>query len=159
MAENLNFNAEGSKCYNNEEANCNTYGRLYTWASREDVCPAGWHLPSDAEWNTLGENVGGLSTAGNKLKAISNLWYAGASGQFAGANTDDYGFSALPGGYYETAVGASGFANLGRDGSWWTIEINSGNSVFHWFLGYNTSGFSRTANWNTILRSVRCVKD
>jgi uncharacterized protein (TIGR02145 family) len=164
MAENLNYKAEGSVCYDNEEANCDTYGRLYTWRTREYVCPAGWHLPNDAEWNTLADVVGGVFSegSGGKLKAIGNLWYTteNLTDRVGIAGTDDYGFSALPGGYYETAVGGkSGFNNLGRDGSWWTIEINSGNSVFHWYLGYNTSSFMRGANWNTILRSVRCVKD
>jgi uncharacterized protein (TIGR02145 family) len=99
MAENLNYNAKGSKCYgeggkvyyelkgensektlsNNEiQANCTKYGRLYDWETAKTVCPAGWHLPSRAEWNLLGDNA-------KKLKATTG-WYGDGSG------TDDYGF-------------------------------------------------------------------
>jgi hypothetical protein len=53
MAKNLNIAAEGSICYKNDPANCATYGRLYNWATANTVCPNGWHLPSNDEWNKL----------------------------------------------------------------------------------------------------------
>ena len=68
MAENLNFTtAEGSWCYDDDTVNCNKYGRLYSWETARDVCPAGWHLPSKAEFETLLSNVGGSG---------SNAYYA-----------------------------------------------------------------------------------
>jgi hypothetical protein len=67
MAKNLNCNVSGSVCYNNDPANCDTYGRLYNWTAAKTVCPTGWHLPSDAEWDALITAVGGPSTAGTKL--------------------------------------------------------------------------------------------
>jgi hypothetical protein len=51
MAENLNYNASGSKCSGNSESNCQKYGRLYNWSTARNACPKGWHLPSDAEWS------------------------------------------------------------------------------------------------------------
>src|SRR5215469_10890371 len=65
MAENLNYNATGSKCYNDSTQYCDLYGRLYDWTTAMagvssssanpsgvlGICPVGWHLPSDAEWN------------------------------------------------------------------------------------------------------------
>jgi hypothetical protein len=81
MAENLNYEAEGSKC--------GTYGRLYNWEAANRVCPPGWHLPSKKEWDVLIMEVGDLSTAGTKLKA-KNGWSNGGNG------TDDYGFLGYP---------------------------------------------------------------
>jgi len=83
MAENLNCDVKGSKCYNDDPANCAKYGRLYDWTTAmngsasstavpsgvQGVCPNGWHLPSKAEWEVLITAVGGSSgsfhTAGN----------------------------------------------------------------------------------------------
>lgn len=114
MAENLKYNTTtGSKCYKDLPSNCTTYGRLYDWATamnlssscnttncvvnsgHQGLCPAGWHLPSSAEWNTLITYAGG-SSAMKKLRATSG-WgdsYTNLNG------TDDYGFKALPGGFY-----------------------------------------------------------
>jgi len=53
MAENLNYNADSSKCHKNQPANCNKYGRLYDWNSAKTSCPKSWHLPSNEEWDAL----------------------------------------------------------------------------------------------------------
>jgi uncharacterized protein (TIGR02145 family) len=116
MAENLNYEAEGSVCYDNNPDNCAKYGRLYDWEAAIKVCPEGWHLPSIEEWDKLlrfvdSEDkvyryVGGDTSsagpyenrrAGKYLKAVSG-WnsYKGYDGN--GNGTDKYGFSALPGG-------------------------------------------------------------
>jgi uncharacterized protein (TIGR02145 family) len=110
MKRNLNCNVSGSKCYNNDPSNCDKYGRLYDWATAKTVCPSGWHLPSDAEWTTLTDYVGGLSTAGKKLKATSG-WSNDGNG------TDEHGFAALPGGY---GVSDGYFSNVGDGGYWWS---------------------------------------
>jgi len=60
LAENLNYNASGSKCYQNKENNCQKYGRLYDWNTAKSACPKGWHLPSDEEeWAMLVKFAGG----------------------------------------------------------------------------------------------------
>ena len=53
MAKNLNYNANGSKCYENKPANCDKYGRLYDWATAMKACPKGWHLPKNEDWDKL----------------------------------------------------------------------------------------------------------
>jgi uncharacterized protein (TIGR02145 family) len=59
MAENLNFTAkENSWCYDNVDSNCSKYGRFYSWDAAMNSCPAGWHLPTDKEWNMLEKNIG-----------------------------------------------------------------------------------------------------
>lgn len=58
MAENLNYNSENSFCYDELKSNCDKYGRLYIWEIAKNVCPDGWHLPSDREWKILEINLG-----------------------------------------------------------------------------------------------------
>jgi uncharacterized protein (TIGR02145 family) len=146
MAENLNFDVSGSACYNNNSSNCVTYGRLYNWVTALTVCPPGWHLPSDAEWTALTDHAG--SNAGTKLKASSG-W------DYDGNGTDDFGFSALPGGY-----GSSGyFIIVGYGGLWWSAaEYDASNA---WFrdMYYNNSDVYRIGGSKEYLYSVRCVRD
>jgi uncharacterized protein (TIGR02145 family)/uncharacterized repeat protein (TIGR02543 family) len=114
MAENLNYDASGSVCYDNDPANCTKYGRLYNWATALTACPSGYHLPSDAEWTTLTDFVGGSSTAGTALKSTSG-WNSYVNG------TDEYGFSALPGGgNFWVDDGFRSFEFADRMGFWWS---------------------------------------
>jgi uncharacterized protein (TIGR02145 family) len=106
MAENLNYAANNSVCYGNSAENCAEYSRLYNWATAKTACPTGWHLPSDDEWTMLTDNVGGSKTAGTKLKSAEG-WNKDGNG------TDDYGFSALPGG---SGSSGGGFDDAGDYG-------------------------------------------
>jgi len=68
MAENLNFESSASWCYSENVDNCKKWGRLYDWNTAKEVCPDGWRLPNDEEWNTLIWRFGGIETAGRFLK-------------------------------------------------------------------------------------------
>jgi len=169
MAENLNFNESGSKCYANNNSNCEKYGRLYNWATAMDssasskevpsgvkgVCPNGWHIPSDAEWDTLTVAVGGTGTrgltgAGTKLKAASG-WNSSS-----GNGADDYGFSALPGGYgYFDGV----FYNVGYYGYWWSSTEYAAYNAWYRYMTYIYSGVDRDVGSKSSLYSVRCLRD
>jgi uncharacterized protein (TIGR02145 family) len=178
MAENLNFEANGSKCYDNKPENCGKYGRLYDWNTAKEACPSGWHLPSKEEWAIDGY-VGGK--AGKKLKSKSG-WNNDGNG------TDDFGFSALPGGYFSVDIfildlsekllggkggsksGSTGGSKGGSDGSfrevgyfgnWWS-SASEHNSDFAYNRYMNAN--SDYVNWDdisnkTFLFSVRCIKD
>jgi len=95
MAENLRHEAPNTKCYD-----CEVFGIQYDWNTAKTICPFGWHLPNDNEWNTLRDfvesNSGCSDCAGTLLKSVSR-W------DYYGNGTDDFGFSALPGEirYYE----------------------------------------------------------
>ena len=149
MAENLNYNASGSVCYNNDASNCAKYGRLYEWATAKSVCPTGWHLPSDAEWTTLTNFVGGESTAGMKLKAASG-WNNGGNG------TDAYGFSALPGGNRHFGIGGD-FYNVGNGGYWWSTTEYNASRALAWGMGYSNEFVRSFNDAKSSLISVRCV--
>jgi uncharacterized protein (TIGR02145 family) len=167
MAKNLNY-ATGGKCGNgsslsdNNTSSCDTYGRLYNWATAmansassianpsevKGVCPTGWHLPSDAEWTALTDFVGS-STAGTKLKANSALWSTNTG-------TDDYGFSALPGGY---GGSDGGFVSAGNIDYWWSATEIDASDVWIRNMYYSSAGVRRDYNVKTTLLSVRCVQD
>jgi uncharacterized protein (TIGR02145 family) len=167
MAENLNYaTSSGSWCYgeggevydgnesvtlsNSEiQANWAKYGRLYDWNTAKTACPTGWHLPSNAEWDELMTAVGGYSTAGTKLKSKSG-WNDNGNG------TDDYGFSALPGGLRYTD---GSFGNAGNIGDWWTAtEFGSGVAYF-WNMFYIFDDVDEYDSSKDAGYSVRCVKN
>jgi len=158
MAENLSYNAKNSKCYNNEPANCNKYGRLYGWetiSENQNICPDGWQLPTNAEWNALVNYAGGEKNAGAKLKAKSG-WnnFEKASGN----GTDSYGFAALPGGH-----GSSDgqFSYAGDLGLWWSNNLKA-HSEFasNWYI--NTRGNAKYNDFfdaqESFFSSIRCIK-
>ena len=162
MAENLNYAVSGSKCYGEGgevvdwdgnttlsetevQANCMRYGRLYDWSTaiHSLICPSGWHLPSDSEWDALVTFAGGAQAAGTKLKAVSG-WNNNGDG------TDDYGFSALPGGIGNSS---GSFSAVGDYGNWRSAM------TYYWGIYDYFSGVDRFNDDTSGLFSVRCVKD
>ena len=149
MAENLNFAADGSKCYGNNESNCTQYGRLYNWSTAMVACPGGWHLPSNEEWTALTDFVGGAATAGTKLKARDG-WNEDGNG------TNDFGWSALPGG----SGGEDGrFYGACDDGNWWSATEGGGIIDWRRIMLYRIESWSGSNSYKSNLYSVRCVMD
>ncbi|MBM3405010.1 MAG: hypothetical protein FJY10_08995 [Bacteroidetes bacterium] len=91
IAENLNYPVPGSWCYEDEEDNCVNYGRLYDWPAAKTACPAGWHLPSDAEWKKLISHFP-VDRVGGILKS-TEYWERPNTGAI-----DSIGFAAIPAG-------------------------------------------------------------
>jgi uncharacterized protein (TIGR02145 family) len=153
MAENLNYNANGSKCYGNVSANCDKYGRLYNWKTAKSACPTGWHLPSKEEWDALRESVGPLSVVGKHLKTV-NGW--NNYGEKSGNGTDKYGFSALPGG---TGSSNGSFSDIGSQGYWWTISEQNANIPYCLNIANYADSFGLYNCNDSGLSSIRCVSD
>ena len=197
MAENLNYAYTGvpykygsytsdstSWCYGNDPANCDTYGRLYTWAAAMDsvgkwstngkgcgydqacyptypvrgVCPEGWHLPSNDEWEALIVAVDGsiteytdLNTAGSKLKSLTG-WEA-SSGI---TNEDAFGFSALPAGY---RVNNGNYYNEGNYAFFWSSTEYFSYDAYYMYLFYNIDNAYLDGYDKNYGLSVRCLKD
>jgi len=154
MAENLSYNAKNSKCYNDENSNCKKYGRLYSWETvkgNQNLCPDGWKLPSNAEWNVLVNYAGGEKNAGNKLKAKSG-WNNSGNG------ADDYGFAALPGGH---ASREGKFSYAGDLGLWWSdnLKVHS-EFASNWYI--NARGNAKNNDFfeafESYFSSIRCIK-
>jgi Fibrobacter succinogenes major domain (Fib_succ_major). len=164
MAENLNFEAEGSVCYKNDPTNCQKYGRLYDWNTAIKACPKGWHLPSNVEWGILTKVVGGYETAGKYLKATSGWNDAFECVKYiedncdeygekkSGNGTDNYGFSALPGG--------GPFSSIGFGGEWWSATESRVNYAYGWGTTFDEESFSwLDYDKSKFYHSVRCIKD
>jgi uncharacterized protein (TIGR02145 family) len=155
MAENFNYEIEDSWCYDNDPANGDIYGRLYTFNAAMEACPEGWHLPSQSEWDMLWQIIG-WAIAGRTLKATSG-WNNRDDGS-SGNGTDDYGFSALPGGMGGSSIG-SGCIDLYSRGYWWTSEpywLWDGQPNYV-YLRYDNDYLSGGSN--NIACSVRYIKD
>jgi len=154
MAENLNFNAEGSKCYNNEEENCQKYGRLYNWNTAMKVCPKGWHLPSKDEWQTLVDFAGGNEIAGKKLKTSSG-WKEVDKEMNNGDDT--FGFAALPGG---GCYSSGNFVYVENRGNWWSATKYYTDDAYSWLMySYKENFYPDDYDKYKILFSVRCLQN
>jgi uncharacterized protein (TIGR02145 family) len=161
MAKNLNYNASGAKCYDNDNFNCKKYGRLYDWNTAMKACPSGWHLPSKAEWDDLYQAAGGKEVAGTKLKA-KNGWNTG-EGYIPG--TDEFGFNALPGGFASFASmykNGGFFSRVGDNGNWWSASENISDYTNYYHLSIDRASdgmFLSGSGFHFDWMSVRCVRD
>lgn len=184
MAENLNYEtAEGSFCAGKTEdeqaAFCAKYGRLYTWATAvgrsesecgedkncttlgsgdvQGVCPVGWHLPSEQEWEALVVAVDGNITAfsnsnkaGEALKSRTG-WKVNSGTE----NIDAYSFAALPAGNYSS----SGFFAEGEYAYFWTSVQKNVQNAFVMSLSHEDDKADLGNTYKTTGFSVRCIKD
>jgi uncharacterized protein (TIGR02145 family) len=174
MAENLRTTrtATGSRInsgiadYNNTPANSLIYGKLYTWSAAMyyagssnaspsgviGICPAGWHIPSYAEWDILVNTLGGANFAGGKLKETG-------SGHWSAPNTgasNSTGFNGTAGGFMGAALN---FGNLGSNGYYWSSTEYFANNAYQAGLVYNNAILSVASFYKTFGFSCRCVKD
>jgi len=184
MAENLNYDTldgQGSWCYNSSSSNCDTYGRLYTWAAAvklpsncnsgdcsarldaepQGLCPTSWHVSTEADWEDM-ESVLGMNAA--DLNAIgyrgsdqgSQLQAASSLWLTASLGTNTAGFSALPGGAY---LPSQGFLYMGADANFWTANANQADSAWHRYLSRGLPTVYRSGYPKVSGFSVRCVKN
>ncbi len=158
-------------CYDNDESNCELYGGLYLWdelmqyintEAAQGICPPGWHIPTDNEWKILSgmvdsqygigdpewDGLGGTGyDAGKKLKTTTGWDY--------NTGTDDFGFSALPGGYSKSA----GFTSRGTHGKWYTSSEKDSEITYQRYLYYMGDNIGRNTSGKHYGYSVRCLKD
>jgi len=155
MAENLNYEVGRTRCYDDKQENCAKYGLLYDWDAAMKACPRGWHLPSDDEWMALINFTGTDYNAGTKKLRAKSGWNKG-SGYIEGS--DNYGFSALPGGTFKYD---GKFDLVGDYGFWWSStehsEARAWGLSMHFRHVYDMSYIY--GNIKSVLYSVRCMKD
>ena len=151
--------SQGAYCnYSNNAANADTYGRLYNWyavTNSRNICPQGWHVPSDAEWKKLEAYLGGWLVAGGKMKEIGATHWSNSN---IGA-TNESGFTALPGGYrFSDAT----FNDISSKGYWWSSTELTTNPTTHALsrvLNSDNAKFSSFGYPKNSAFSVRCIKD
>lgn len=160
---------KGAYCsYDNDEKNSKIYGYLYNWYAANDnrnICPTGWHVPTDKDWYILEKTLGGIretleseefdykySDIGGKLKAKgTTLWTSPNTGA-----TNETGFSALPGGARDFDAD---FLTINNYGFWWSSTEANSISAWNRSLLYDGIFFTRGNAYKTIGNSVRCVCD
>ncbi len=147
----------GAYCeYDNNIGNVATYGRLYNWYAVDDsrsIAPDGWHVPTDAEWQTLVDYLGGGTVAGGKMKETGTThWISPNTGA-----TNESGFSALPGG----SRNLDGVYNSrGYYAGFWSSTENGSSSAWSRALGCSHSEVMRAGYFiRSTGFSVRCVRD
>ena len=144
-------------CWNNNDISYkNPYGALYNWytVNTANLCPSGWHVPSDAEWSTLADYLGGDDIAGGKLKETGITHWIHPN---TGANNES-GFSALPGSSRHNADG--NFHNdIGYSGYWWSSTRFSNTIAWTRSIFYNEYRLNRVKDHMKSGFSVHCVKD
>jgi len=149
--------------YDFDESNGQTYGALYNWPAVEsgNLCPAGWHVSTGADWNSLTAYLGGEQAAGSLLKKETGYWE-----QYATGTRDYSGFSALPAGSSGIRLGS--FSGKGLQAFWWessvdyTYNSEQGMLIFRAVSSdrpdLDRNGFMTKGGPLNFL-SVRCVKD
>jgi uncharacterized protein (TIGR02145 family) len=157
--------------YNNDQTTytANKFGALYNWYAinpatngNKNVCPTGWHVPTDAEWNVLIANLDPSyiptangtqsTTAGGKMKSTGTQYWLSPN---TGA-TNSSGWSGLPGGYrYYNGT----FYSIGVYGGWWSSTEYYTNGAWSRGLNYNSGVVSRGYDYETSGFSVRCLRD
>ena len=174
MAENLRFKLKGTLCYNKNEANCEKYGRLYTWAASmklvdyfnrtiakdavkktHDVCPKGWRVPTNKDWKKLNYYVTKLGIsdgAGLSLKSKEG-WDRELR---LPAGSDEFGFNALPAGEYHY-VGE--YMDMGASTQFWASNEYDAYGAYFWRITYDSRTFEKVYDAKDNAVSVRCVEE
>jgi len=159
----------------NNTTSCDKYGRLYNWATamalgnscndascltqisakHRGICPVGYRIPTNADWDNLVTYAGGETKAGRYLKAAVGWNNCGSSNSYSYKCEDKYGFAALPGdkGYYDE------FQYTGNEGNWWSSSENEVDFAYSRFMNRNNENaywaYARKDNFF----SVRCIKN
>jgi uncharacterized protein (TIGR02145 family) len=156
MAENFNYKAGNSWNYANSASYGATYGRLYDWFTAISICPPGWRLPTDSDWIDLIETVSGSEDnpeidLEDKIRIAAEKLKSKIGWNDNGGGTDEFGFSALPGGYGRSDLRT--FMGAGRSGFWWgTTQPGA------WIMGLGDGLETGIIGLNAGL-SVRYVRD
>jgi len=152
----VNLTTPGYCWYDNNINNKEKYGALYNYYVMDNslnVCPEGWHVPSESEWIVLSDYLGGESIAGGKLKEEGTVNWAEPN---TGA-TNESGFTALPAGARIMFTGV--FNGINESCGWWSSTPNTTDQAWRSGLGYNTTTFGIGSNYKKNGHSIRCLKD
>lgn len=145
--------------YDNSADNLAAYGALYSWFTidarsngHKNICPSGWHVPTDTEWSSLISYLGGDSAAVGKLRETGNSHWPDPN---AGA-TNESGFTALPGGGCDFN---GAYYDLGLNGHWWSSTEFVSGGAWSWYIGNDSSGVNHQGRYEQDGFSVRCIKN
>jgi uncharacterized protein (TIGR02145 family) len=147
--------------FNNDVANNTKYGKLYNWYAvskisngNKNVCPTGWHVPTDAEWTVLTDYLGGASVAGGKMKEVDTTSWI--SPNIDATNTSL--FTGLPGGF---RYDGGDYSYVGNYGNWWSSTESDTGTAWSRYLSDYDDDAGRGYGFGTKKYglSVRCLRD
>jgi len=140
--------------YENDIINKISYGALYNWHSVNTgkLCPTGWHVPSDSEWTTLTDYLGGEGVVGGILRETGTTYWSYPN---TGA-TNTSGFSALPGG---SRIKYGNFYGIGSSGDWWSSSEGAISDAWNRSLYFRYKPVGRSYKVKEFGLSVRCIRD
>jgi uncharacterized protein (TIGR02145 family) len=140
---------------NNDEANGNIYGHLYNWYTVNNIaglCPTGWHIPTDSEWEVLITYLGGDSLAGGNIKSAgATIWNAPNMGA-----SNSSGFTALPGG---NRLSDNSFYGINNYGHFWSSTQADDSIAWSRYLYYFNSEVYLDYSSKQVGFSCRCIRD
>lgn len=145
--------------YDNDAAHDANFGKLYNYytvTNPSNVCPTGWHVPSQAEWDGLVQVLGGADVAGGKLKEVGTV--QGGTGFWNAPNfgaTNQVGFNARPGG----AHFSNGSSTMGNEAVFWTSDPNDLNFSFMRMIHTDSANVYSGQQYNNVGMSIRCKRD
>jgi uncharacterized protein (TIGR02145 family) len=134
------------------------YGKLYNWFAVNDprnVCPTGWHVPSQQEYYTLINYLGGPTVAGGKLKSNNREFWESPNLNA----TNESGFSSLPGGYLGSDSNGASFNAEGNRGFWWSSTDGGFYGPYYIFMAYDSSMARSGDMGRNYGCCIRCLKD
>jgi uncharacterized protein (TIGR02145 family) len=149
MAQNLDFSAPGTACYENKRKGCEELGRLYPWDAAKSACPVGWRLPTENDWDALEAQVGGPDSAGGNLKSTKG-WENGGNG------IDTKGFEAIASGNVDKTGLHSG---RGTAAAWWTSTDKLGGKAMARSLDASHKALVHEKLDRATGLSVRCLRE
>ncbi len=140
-------------------SNNETYGKLYNWYAvsttkngSKNVCPLGWHIPTDDEWEILSNYLGGSNVAGGKMKEVGYLHWNTPNTNATNTSL----FNGLPGG----CSNLFGFCSLiNQSGWWWSSTVDKSNDAWYRNLVYSSEKLGRFSDDKSSCISIRCLKD
>ncbi len=150
LAENLRYQAPDSECYEEDNTNCERYGRLYSFKDSRTACPEGWHLPTPKEWKSLRKVM--RSRKADKI-IVPGEW---EGEEFSGA-TNELGLSILPGGRKDEkgpTFSGNEFGEQGISSSYWLDDVE-----YHWHIRWGKSHIHKHGDISRQGRKfyIRCV--
>ena len=148
----------GAWCYYaNISSNGITYGKLYNWYAVNDargLAPAGYHIPTDAEWTSLTTCLGGETIAGGKMKSTdTSLWQSPNTNA-----TNSSNFTGLPSGIRNNINNIT-FSSINQYTGFWSVTENNTSLAWYRALGFNGGNVQRGIDTKQTGLSVRCLKD
>jgi uncharacterized protein (TIGR02145 family) len=145
--------------YNNDVSNNTKYGKLYNWYAvskatngNKNICPTGWHIPSDAEWTILSDYLGGENVSGGKMKEVGTTSWNSPNSEASNLSL----FNGIPGG---NRLYSGSYNGIGSYGNWWSSTEDYLSDAWNRQLYFSDGVERRHSNYKVNGNSVRCLRD